>query len=264
MIWTAARATSTPATRSSPCFELGAVPIINENDTVSVEELQTSFGDNDRLAAIVTNLIQAPLLVLLSDVDGLFAAIPGTRRPAHPHGRAARRVDPDLVRDRATGLSKGGMASKLRAPGRRPRPAKRDHRQRTRPGTLAKIFAGEPVGTLFLARGQAWPPESGGSASPPSPRPADLGRRGPPGDRGDGRSLLPIGVVKAVGRFNKGDLVALCGADGEEFARGLTNYTSRTSAASRAEEPRDCRGPGPLPPRGGSASQQHGGNDVGK
>ena len=58
-------------------FEFGAVPIINENDTVSVEELQTTFGDNDRLAAMVTNLIRAPLLILLSDVEGLYR-----RRPA--------------------------------------------------------------------------------------------------------------------------------------------------------------------------------------
>ena len=62
-------------------LELGAVPIINENDTVSVEELQTTFGDNDRLAAIVTNLIRAPLLVLLSDVDGLFDGDPARAGP---------------------------------------------------------------------------------------------------------------------------------------------------------------------------------------
>jgi len=97
-------------------LELGAVPIINENDTVSVEELQTTFGDNDRLAAIVTNLIRAPLLVLLSDVDGLFDGDPR---------KAGSRVIPTvdqldesvmgLVCDKLGGMSKGGMASKLEA-----------------------------------------------------------------------------------------------------------------------------------------------------
>ena len=74
-------------------MELGAVPIINENDTVSVEELQTTFGDNDRLAAIVTNLIQAPLLVLLSDVEGLLRRQSlRSGQPADLHRRSARRV----------------------------------------------------------------------------------------------------------------------------------------------------------------------------
>src|SRR3972149_2210067 len=97
-------------------LEYGAVPIINENDTVSVEELQVTFGDNDRLAAIVTNLIQAPLLVLLSDVEGLYdgdPADPGAR--VVPIVKQLNRSVFDLVRDRATGISRGGMARKLEA-----------------------------------------------------------------------------------------------------------------------------------------------------
>ena len=97
-------------------LELGAVPIINENDTVAVEELQTTFGDNDRLAAIVTNLIRAPLLVLLSDVDGLFDGDP--RQPGSQVIATVERLDSSitgLVRDRLGGVSKGGMASKLEA-----------------------------------------------------------------------------------------------------------------------------------------------------
>src|SRR3954471_16501106 len=97
-------------------FEYGAVPIINENDTVSVDELMTTFGDNDRLAAMLTNLIRAPLLVLLSDVDGLFDG-----DPAQESSRllpTIARIDETVygyVRDKKTGLSKGGMASKLEA-----------------------------------------------------------------------------------------------------------------------------------------------------
>src|SRR5438270_4990673 len=102
-------------------MKLGAMPIINENDTVSVEELQTTFGDNDRLAAMVTNLIRAPLLVLLSDVDGLYDAPPSDAMPPESGARVistVRQIDESiiaLVKDRGTGLSKGGMASKLAA-----------------------------------------------------------------------------------------------------------------------------------------------------
>ena len=97
-------------------MELGAIPIINENDTVSVEELHTTFGDNDRLAAIVTNLIRAPLLVLLSDVDGLCDGDP--RQAGSKIIRTVERLDRsiyDLVHDQRGGRGKGGMASKLEA-----------------------------------------------------------------------------------------------------------------------------------------------------
>ena len=107
-------------------FECDAVPIINENDTVSVDELKTTFGDNDRLAAMVTNLLQAPLLVLLSDVDGLYDGDP------HAAGRGliptGARLDPSilgLVRDCSTGLSKGGHGQQAqKRPGWPPRPAR--------------------------------------------------------------------------------------------------------------------------------------------
>ena len=97
-------------------MELGAVPIINENDTVSTRELKNTFGDNDHLAALVANLLQAPLLVLLSDVDGLYDG-----DPHDPKSRLIPTVEKidrnvrDLVRDKKGQLSKGGMDSKLRA-----------------------------------------------------------------------------------------------------------------------------------------------------
>jgi len=209
--------------------EYAAVPIINENDTVSVDELQITFGDNDRLAANVTNLIQAPLLVLLSDVDGLFDGDPAS--PTSQVIPTVRQLDQsifDLVRDRATGLSKGGMASKLEAA-----------RQATSagenviiaggrtPGALAKIIAGEPVGTLLLpqkklvAARKRW---IGFTRKPRGYLVLDAGARR--AIEHDGRSLLPIGVLEAVGRFNKGDVVALRDPDGVEFARGLSNYGS--------------------------------------
>ncbi|HUT95854.1 MAG TPA: glutamate 5-kinase [Thermoguttaceae bacterium] len=210
-------------------LDYGAVPIINENDTVSVDELQITFGDNDRLAAIVTNLIQAPLLVLLSDVEGLYNG-----DPADPASRViptVKRLDQsilDLVCDRATGVSRGGMASKLEAA-----------RQATvagenviiaggrSPGVLGKIMAGEPVGTLVLpqkrvvAARKRW---IGFTRQTRGQLIVDAGARR--AVEHDGRSLLPIGIVKVKGSFSKGDVVAVCDPGGAEFARGLTNYSA--------------------------------------
>lgn len=210
-------------------MEYAAVPIINENDTVSVEELQTTFGDNDRLAAIVTNLIQAPLLVLLSDVDGLYDGDP--KQAGSKVIPTVERLDSsifDLAKDRLTGLSKGGMASKLRAA-----------RQATtagenviiangrKPGALRGILAGDLVGTLFLARGQSVAARKrwiGFTAQPRGRLVLDAGAR--KAVEHQGRSLLAIGILRTVGRFNKGDVVALEDTQGIEFARGLTNYAS--------------------------------------
>lgn len=210
-------------------LEYGAVPIINENDTVSVEELQTTFGDNDRLAAMVTNLIRAPLLVLLSDVDGLY--------DGDPHRGGAQLISTvttlddatmALARDRKTGLSKGGMASKLAAARMATLAGENviiaSGRQ---PGTLVRILAGEEVGTLFVAPGQtipSWKRWIGFTAQPRGGLVLDDGARR--AIEKQGRSLLAIGVVEVVGEFQKGDVVALRDAAGSEFARGLSNYAS--------------------------------------
>lgn len=208
-------------------LDLGAVPVINENDTVAVDELQTTFGDNDRLAAIVTNLIRAPLLVLLSDVEGLYDGDPDA-----PQSRVVPLVERldrsvfELARDRGGGLGQGGMASKLEAArlvtsggenviiagGRTP-------------DVLPRIIAAEPMGTLFLAQGQTVAARKrwiGLTVQPRGHLLLDAGAR--EAIERHGRSLLPIGVVAAEGRFNKGDVVALRDRDGVEFARGLTNY----------------------------------------
>jgi len=211
-------------------FEYGAVPIINENDTVSVEELQTTFGDNDRLAALVANLIQAPLLVLLSDVEGLYDGDP--RQPGAKVIELVERFDEslfDLVRDKQTGLSKGGMASKLRAA--RITTAAGGNviiASGRQPGALRKILAGQPVGTLFLAQGplitarKRW---IGFSAQPRGSLILDPGAC--EAIRTQGRSLLAIGIVDVMGDFDRGDVVTLCDSEGRELARGLTNYSSR-------------------------------------
>lgn len=209
-------------------FEFGAVPIINENDTVSVDELKTTFGDNDRLAAMVTNLVRAPLLVLLSDVDGLFDGDP--RAPGSKLIPTVNKLDAsisNLVRDSVTGLSKGGMASKLEAARIATTAGENVIIANGRvPGNLAKIAAGELIGTLFLAQGQAlrsfkrW---IGFTAQPRGVLTLDAGAREAVEKKG--KSLLAIGVVEATGKFKKGDAVALRDAAGIEFARGLTNYS---------------------------------------
>lgn len=209
-------------------LKFGAVPIINENDTVSVEELQTTFGDNDRLAALVTNLLRAPLLVILSDVEGLYTSDPS--EPGAEVIPTVTRFDEAtfaLVRDRATGLSKGGMTSKLKAAqiatGSGENVIIASGKQ---PGSLEKILAGEPVGTLFLAQGpmvaarKRW---IGFSVQPRGILTLDDGARR--AIEKQGRSLLAIGIVEAEGSFSKGDVVALRDRAGVEFARGLTNYS---------------------------------------
>ncbi len=210
-------------------LEFGAVPIINENDTVSTEELQTTFGDNDRLAAMVTNLIRAPLLVLLSDVLGLYDGDP--RAEGSKLISTVMKIDDgiySLVRDQKTGLSKGGMASKLNAA-----------RAATLSGenviitsgkdfsVLSRIIAGESVGTLFLAQGQAitsWKRWIGFTAQPRGVLVLDDGARTAV-EKG-GKSLLAIGIVDVQGEFTKGDVVAVRDRAGVEFARGLSNYSA--------------------------------------
>src|ERR1700690_1000521 len=210
-------------------LEYGAVPIINENDTVSTEELQTTFGDNDRLAAMVTNLIRAPLLVLLSDVEGLFDGDPAD---------AASKIIPTvthlddavwaLVRDQATGVSKGGMASKLEA-ARLATTAGENViiASGKQPGNLRRILAGEAVGTLLVAQGQtvaSWKRWIGFTAQPRGVLVVDDGARR--AVEHQGKSLLPIGIVNVEGTFRKGDVVAIRDAAGAEFARGLSNYSA--------------------------------------
>jgi len=213
--------------------EYQAVPIINENDTVSVEELQTTFGDNDRLAAMVTNLIRAPLLVLLSDVEGLFDGDP--RASGSKLISTVTKLDEgifSLARDKLTGLSKGGMASKLNAARMATLAGENVIITSGRePGALERIVKGDLVGTLFLAQGQTIPSFKrwiGFTAQPRGYLVLDSGARR--AIESQGRSLLAIGVVSSGGSFVKGDVVAMRDASGAEFARGLSNYSAAEMA----------------------------------
>jgi glutamate 5-kinase len=234
-------------------FEWKCLPIINENDTVSVAEIR--FGDNDHLAAMVTNLLQAPLLILLTVVDGLYATPPAGGEQGSSNPSASRSVDAlsvatdpsnaplatvpridaavmDMAGAGRSSLGTGGMRSKLRAA--RLATAAGESviiANGLRPGILDALFAAEPLGTLFLPHGgtvPAWKRWLGYTAQPRGRLVVDAGARQAVQDKG--RSLLPIGVVQVAGSFGKGDVVALCDTSGTEFARGLTNYSAADAA----------------------------------
>jgi len=229
-------------------LEMGAIPIINENDTVAVEELMMTFGDNDRLAALVTNLLRASLLVILSDVDGLYDGPPG--QPGVSAVTTVSSIDETVlsyVKDQKNSVSKGGMSSKLEA-ARIATTAGENviiASGRT-PGMLRAIFAAEPVGTLFLSQGKSvtpWKRWIGFTAPARGRLVLDAGACQAISQ--NGRSLLPIGIVAIDGDFAKGDVVSLVNETGVEIARGLTNYNSldaRTIRGLRSERIADALG----------------------
>lgn len=208
-------------------LDFQAVPIVNENDTVAVDELVTKFGDNDRLAALVTNLLRAPLLIILSDVDGLYDGDP--RRESSRVVSLVPELDHSVlayVRDRQNEFGTGGMASKLNA-ARIATTAGENVvvASGRKPGVLRQIVRGDEVGTLFLAQGKSISPRKrwiGFSAQPCGRITIDTGARAAIIEQG--RSLLAIGIVAVEGPFRKGDLVTLCDQQGAEVARGLSNY----------------------------------------
>ncbi len=204
------------------------LPIVNENDTVAVEEIKV--GDNDNLGALVAHLIDADLLVLLTDVDGLYAGDPrqdpGARRLETVE--AVTEEIERLVWDAEAQVSVGGMSTKLEAAqkvtssgipmviasGREP-------------GTLRRVLRGEPVGTYFVPRGDRLAGRKRwiAFAVPPQGRlTVDAGAKSALTERG--KSLLPSGVIDVDGEFHAGEAVSLGEADGKEFARGLTNYSA--------------------------------------
>jgi len=207
-------------------LDWGVLPIINENDTVSVAELHTTFGDNDRLAALVANLFECPLLILLTDVDGLF-----DRDPTAPDAKLIPVVEqwsPDLlemVAEKRSGRSKGGMLSKLKAAkmitasGGNVIIANGD-----REDSLRRIFSAQETGTIFLtqhylAARKRW---LGFAVQAKGRLILDDGAVNAIVKKG--KSLLPVGIVDANGSFERGEIVSLVDSQNNEIGRGLTNY----------------------------------------
>ncbi len=215
-------------------WALGAVPIINENDTVAVDEIK--FGDNDQLAAMVATLAGADLLVLLSDVEGLLDGA-GVRVPwVRDVGEAM-----GLVRSSEGDLGTGGMGSKLEAARRA---SKRgvpvviaDARD---PEVLLRLVAGDDVGTLFSPEGAPLTSRKHWIAYTLRTRGTLLLDTGAArAIRGEGSSLLPAGVLGVRGDFAAGDAVAIAGPDGVEFARGLSRYGTRDAARLAGVQTKD-------------------------
>jgi len=210
-------------------LRLAAIPIINENDTVSVAEIK--FGDNDTLSAMVADLVQADLLLILTDLDGLYTADPRLDAQARLIPEVLR-VTPEIEAmggASSYALGRGGMLTKLQA-------AKKlaasgiptiiaNGLQR---GVITALLAGEPVGTLFHPEGRGLRGRKRWIVTTLRPRgvlTVDDGAKTAIVARG--KSLLPSGIVEVAGEFEFGDLVRCCDRSGHEFARGLVNFSGR-------------------------------------
>jgi glutamate 5-kinase len=219
----------------------GVVPVVNENDTVAVDEIR--LGDNDTLGALTVNLIQAELLVILTDQEGLFEADPRLK-PDAALIHEAPLADPRLAGmagESKGSLGRGGMKTKLSAAQIAARSGAATviaHGRAER--VLPRIAAGETLGSLLL----------------PSQTPMAARKRWIAGQlqvrgrlhldagaaavlRAQGKSLLPVGVTAVEGEFDRGDLVACLAPDGAEVARGLVNYAvadARRRIGARREE----------------------------
>jgi glutamate 5-kinase len=208
-------------------FRWNAVPIINENDTVSTDEIR--FGDNDRLAALVTNLLRAPLMIILSIVEGLYRGTPG-EKGASIVDTVLDLSDDILGLAQATksGFGTGGMKTKLEAAKIATSAGESVWIAGGRtPNILRRILRAESLGTLFPARGESltsWKRWIGYSVRPRGVFVVDPGARSALTEKGG--SLLPVGIVRVEGEFVKGDVVSVASPDGTVFARGLSNYRS--------------------------------------
>lgn len=209
-------------------LDYNIVPIINENDTVVVDEIR--FGDNDNLSAMATNLVEAQLLVILSDVDGLYDKDPRFAPDARLISEVER-LTPEIeamAGDGATLHGTGGMVTKLKA-------AKRATlfgagtaiiNGRT-PHNLLHLFDGHELGTYFLPARDPMAARKHWIAFTKKPRGKLLLDEGAQkAVIESGKSLLPSGIHQIEGSFERGDAVRLCGLSGREFAKGVTNYNS--------------------------------------
>lgn len=211
-------------------LQYNVIPIINENDTVATDELKTRIGENDALSALVSGIIDAELLVLLSDIDGLYTEDPKD----NPNAKLIECV-PEItpeIQEMAGGAGStfgtGGMITKINA-------AKMATATGTimvlmngeTPAKLEQLFNGEPVGTVFLSKQSvvnhrkrwiAFGPAITGELVIDQGAEKALIK--------SGKSLLPSGILRVEGNFEEADLVRICNNKNVEIARGLTNYTA--------------------------------------
>jgi len=208
------------------------IPVINENDTVTTDEIR--FGDNDTLGALVTNLVEADVLVLLTDQQGLFTADPRLD-PSATLVTTAAAGNPDLERmagGAGSAIGRGGMLTKIVA-------AKRAARSGAstiiacgrEPDVLSRLFDGEALGTTLttdrtsMGARKQWLADHVRLAGQ-----LTLDGGAVRALTQDGKSLLPIGVVAVAGNFGRGEIVGCVAPDGREIARGLVNYSAQEAA----------------------------------
>ena len=209
-------------------LELGVVPVVNENDTVVTDEIR--FGDNDTLAALVANLVDADALLILTDQQGMYESDPRRNPDAKLIERAqadAEELD-EMAGGSAGALGRGGMQTKLRA-------ARLAARSGTHtviaggqlPNVIERAVGCEPVGTLLLAEQAPWAARKKWLAGlMQTMGSVELDAGAVRVLKESGRSLLPVGVVAVSGEFSRGDLIRCLDGEGREVAKGLANYAS--------------------------------------
>lgn len=209
-------------------LHLGVVPVINENDTVVNDEIK--FGDNDTLGALVANLVEADVLIILTDQKGLYTADP-RRDPAAQFVHVARAGDPQLetmAGGAGSGIGKGGMITKILAAKRAAGSGAstviawgREH------DVLQRLCDGEAIGTCLVAQTAKQQARKQWMADHLQLRGSVVVDEGAVGKIvGEGKSLLPIGMTEVIGDFSRGDVIAVRDPMGQEIARGLANYAS--------------------------------------
>ncbi len=204
----------------------GAVPIINENDTVAVSEIK--FGDNDNLSALVTNLVEAQLLVILTDIEGFYSSDPNKDPNARliPIVKGITRDIEKAAGSSGSSVGTGGMATKVAA-------AKKTGKSGVativapgkRKGAIEAAISTEDIGTLFLPAKEGINSRKHWIAytlRPSGKLFVDNGAKRAILEKGT--SLLPSGITGIEGRFDRGARIRICGEDGIEFARGITDY----------------------------------------
>jgi glutamate 5-kinase len=209
-------------------LQLGVVPVINENDTVVNDEIK--FGDNDTLGALVANLIDADVLIILTDQQGLFTADPRKDTNA-TLVHEAQAGDPTLeamAGGAGSSIGKGGMLTKIlaakRAAGSGASTVIAWGRE---PDALLRLTRGEPIGTLLVAQTPKNHARKQWMADHLQMRGSVLIDAGAVAKvRDEDKSLLPIGMTAVQGEFSRGDVIAVRDEDGLEIARGLSNYSS--------------------------------------
>lgn len=209
-------------------LELGAIPIVNENDTVATDEIR--FGDNDNLSATIVNLVEAELLVIFTDVDGLYQRPPRAGEPLPPIFSVVPEISAEIAAVAAgssSAFGRGGMTTKLEAARAAARSGAAtvlcNGRERN---ALLRVAAGESLGTLFLPGHRLASRKHWLAFTRVTRGALQLDAGAARALASQGKSLLPAGISRVDGDFGIGDPVACHAPDGAELARGLVNYAS--------------------------------------